>query len=284
MRYVFLLILLSLAAPVRADILLLVHGYLGNAGSWEVSGINSVLEANGWERGGLLSAFPGDAPAYDGPGRNAQNRVYVVDLPSEAPVVVQSDYLIGMLHSLQQMHPTEPIIIVGHSAGGVVARMALIRGGATNVKALITIASPHIGTTRANQALHATDESGPFGIVKSFFGGGLYDTVRRSRGLLHDLVKPYPGSLLYWLNAQPHPDIRYVSVVRLDPVGFAGDELVPGYSQDMNNVPVLNGKGQVILTPSGHALVTQDADTILQIINNLEPEPEPGTETIAKAS
>jgi triacylglycerol lipase len=255
----------------RADILVLVHGYLGSADSWEASGISSLLDANGWKRGGLISSAPGTvAPVLLGPGKDASNKVYVVDLPAEAPIVIQTDQFLGMLATIQTMHPGESLIIVGHSAGGIVARTALVRGSIPNVKALITIASPHVGTTRANQAIEATDDSGLFGSVKSFFGGNGYDTLRRSRGLLFDLAHPQPGSLLYWLNAQQHPDIRYVSVVRLNPVGFAGDELVPGYSQDMNNVPTIQGKSSVIITPAGHTLVAQDANTLLQILNQLE--------------
>jgi pimeloyl-ACP methyl ester carboxylesterase len=254
----------------RADVLVLVHGYLASADSWEVTGINTLLDANGWKRGGLISSAPATAaPVLVGPGKDATNKVYVVDLPAEAPIIVQTDQFMAMLSTIQALHPDESMIIVGHSAGGIVARTALVRGNIQNVKALITIASPHVGTTLANRALKVTDESGIFGGIKSFFGGSGYDTLRRSRGLLFDLAHPYPGSLLYWLNAQQHPDIKYVSVVRLDPVGFAGDELVPGYSQDMNNIPAIHGKSSVIITPAGHTLVAEDGTTLLQILNEL---------------
>jgi len=254
----------------RADVLVLVHGYLASADSWEVTGINNLLDANGWKRGGLISSAPATAaPVLVGPGKDAVNKVYVVDLPAEAPIIVQTDQFLAMLATIQALHPDDSLVIVGHSAGGIVARTALVRGNIQNVKALITIASPHVGTTLANRAIDATDESGLFGGLKSFFGGSGYDTLRRSRGLLFDLAHPYPGSLLYWLNAQQHPDIKYVSIVRLDPVGFAGDELVPGYSQDMNNIPAMQGKSSVIITPAGHTLVTQDGTTLLQILNEL---------------
>jgi triacylglycerol lipase len=260
----------------RADVLVLVHGYLASADSWEVTGINSLLDANGWKRGGLISSAPVTAaPVLVGPGKDAANKVYVVDLPAEAPIIVQTDQFLVMLATIQALHPDEDLVIVGHSAGGIVARTALVRSNNHKVKALITIASPHVGTTLANRALKATDESGIFGGLKSFFGGSGYDTLRRSRGLLFDLAHPYPGSLLYWLNAQQHPDIKYVSVVRLDPVGFAGDELVPGYSQDMNNIPAIQGRSSVIITPAGHTLVADDGTTLLQILNELyaaEPE------------
>ena len=268
----FLVFLLSTITCMnaRADVMVLVHGYLGSADSWEASGINSLLDTNGWKRGGLITSAPGTVtPVYVGPGQDAANKVYTVDLPAEAPIIVQTDHFLGMLATIQAIHPDESLIIVGHSAGGIVARAALVRGNLQNVKALITIASPHIGTSLANRALKATDESGMFGGIKSFFGGSGYDTLRRSRGLLYDLAHPYPGSLLYWLNAQQHPDIKYVSVVRLNPVGFAGDELVPGYSQDMNNVPTLQGSSSVIITPAGHTLVANDGATLLQILEGL---------------
>lgn len=260
------------ATTIQANVLVLVHGYLANADTWERNGINNVLDDSGWKRGGLFTRSPAGIQLLETKDRDAENTVYVVDLPADAPVIVQSDLLSNMLDTVRQRHPGEPIIIVGHSAGGVVARMSLVRAGAGNIIALITIASPHIGTTRAEQAIVATNESGPFGMVKSMFGGRDYDTIKSSRGLLFDLTRPYPGNMLYWLNSQKHPDIHYYSVVRLDPVGFAGDELVPGYSQNMNNIPVLQSSCSVITTPAGHTLVGQDANTILDILNQLKPE------------
>lgn len=254
---------------LQADVLVLVHGYLASADTWERNGINKTLEDNGWKRGGLFARSPAGIELLETKTTDAENTVYVVDLPSDAPVIIQSDLLSNMLNTVRQRQPGEPIIIVGHSAGGVVARMSLVRAGADNITTLITIASPHSGTTRAEQAINVTNESGPFGFVKNVFGGHDYDMLKSSRGLLFDLTRPYPGNMLYWLNSQKHPDIHYYSVVRLDPVGFAGDELVPGYSQDMNNVPVLQSQCSVITTPAGHTLVRQDANTILDILKKL---------------
>jgi pimeloyl-ACP methyl ester carboxylesterase len=261
-------------AQARADILLLVHGYLAGADSWQHTGINDALDTHGWKRVGLLLDGPGGVQLLATSNLNAERKVYVADLPAEAPAIVQSDIFLAMLERTRQQHPGENIIIVGHSAGGVVARLSLIRGGAANVTELITIASPHVGTTRAEQALDVTNDHGPFNMVKSFFGGGGYDALKRSRGLLYDLTRPHPGNMLYWLNSQPHPDIKYVSIIRTDPVGFAGDDLVPGYSQDMNNVPALHGKSSVITTPSGHSLVTQDAITLLNILTTTTAKAE----------
>ena len=278
-KLLFLLLISLSSLAARGDVLILVHGYLGSADSWEVSGINSVLEANGWKRGGLITSAPATiTPLFVGPGQTAANKVYTVDLPAEAPIAIQTDQFLAMLTTIQAIHPGEDLVIVGHSAGGIVARTALVTSSIPNVKALITIASPHIGTTLANKAIDVTDESGPFGVIKSFFGGDGYDTLRRSRGLLFDLAHPYPGSLLYWLNAQHHPDIKYVSVIRINPAGYMGDELVPGYSQDMNNVPSIQGNSSIVLTPAGHTLSANDAVILLEVLNELyeaEPQAEP---------
>ncbi len=269
-KFITFILLLLFTVNVRADVLVLVHGYLASPSSWEQSGINKILEADNWNRGGQFINTPAGIQLFEAPGKNADNKVYVVDLPSEAPVIVQSDLLSGMLDTIRRRQPDELLIIIGHSAGGVVARMSLIRAGAKNVSALITIASPHIGTTRAEQAIHATNESGPFGIVKNIFGGSGYDTLKRSRGLLFDLMRPYPGNMLYWLNSQQHPEIKYISVVRQNSVGLTGDDLVPGFSQDMNNVPSLRGRSAVLLSTAQHSLERNDGKMIVDILRTIK--------------
>jgi len=83
-----------------------------------------------------------------------------------------------------------------------------------------------------------------------------------------DLRHPQPGNMLYWLNSQPHPNIHYASIIRLNNDGATGDYYVPGFSQNMNNVPPLQGKSSTFTTPTTHFLVRQDAQTILSIIGN----------------
>ncbi|MCK7500220.1 MAG: hypothetical protein MZW92_65415 [Comamonadaceae bacterium] len=55
------LIALFFASGVaRADVVVLVHGYLGDAASWEISGAGTALAANGWQRAGVvITGFPG---------------------------------------------------------------------------------------------------------------------------------------------------------------------------------------------------------------------------------
>lgn len=245
-------------ATLHADVMVLVHGYLGSAASWETGGVVSVLVGKGWERAGVLTATPGGVRELPAAGVKAKNKLYLVELPSVAPLVVQADHLSPIWRVLATRHPGERFVLVGHSVGGVVLRLALVRGEVPKPAALITIATPHLGTPRAEQALDATDDWWPVEVVKDFFGGGGYQTLKVSRGLYWDIVRQHPGSLLFWLNHQPHPDIRYVSIVRGGPF-VMGDMLVPGISQDMNNIPALRGRVISRIAGAGHELAWPDA-------------------------
>ena len=276
MKYfrILTLLLTCISLPAHADIMLLIHGYLGDANSWEKAGINDELDKNGWTRAGMFRGSNQGPQLYlaESHDNSSKNNVFVATLPSNAPVMIQADALKASIDIIRQYYPDEAIILVGHSAGGVVARMALIRHQLKNIKALISIASPHTGTGRADQALDITANHGPFNIVKSFVGGSDYTTLKHSRGLMIDLRRPQPGNMLFWLNGQPHPEIHYASIIRLDNTGMTGDYYVPGYSQNMNNVPVLQRKSSTFTTPTSHFLVRQDASTILTIIEKFQPQ------------
>ncbi|MCU7917274.1 MAG: alpha/beta fold hydrolase [Candidatus Thiodiazotropha sp. (ex Epidulcina cf. delphinae)] len=260
-RFISLVLMLFASLSVQADIVVLVHGYLGGAGSWEYSGVNAALAHNGWQRAGVLTAG-GLLPA---PGAAAPDKFYSVDLPSMGPVALQAGVLRDMLSQVERRHPGEPVILVGHSAGGVIARMVLVQGGVRQPKALITIASPHLGTLRAVEALDKTDDPFPISLVKAFFASELYGVVRDSWAVLMDLVPERPGNLLFWLNRQPHPSISYVSIVRPGPIG-TGDELVPAFSQDMNNVQALKGRTETRVAPVSHALQPADGRMLAELL------------------
>ncbi|MBF0096384.1 MAG: alpha/beta hydrolase [Magnetococcales bacterium] len=267
--------LLSIVPSARADVLVLVHGYLSSAATWESSGITSQLEQNQWYRAGILLTGPSGVQMMPSarlaitPHPEPANKVYLAELPSTAPLGIQADHLQAMLRFVNSRHPKEKIILVGHSVGGVVARLVLVRAQIPNAAALITIASPHLGTPLAETALDATSDIWPVEVIKDIFAGDGYQTLKYSRGLYIDIVRPWPGSLLYWLNSQPHPPLKYVSVVRTQPFVLWGDLLVPGNSQDMNQVPPLAGKSTLYSTASGHALNPGDAPLLLQILKSL---------------
>lgn len=266
------ILILWCAAPVRADILVLVHGWAANADTWLYSGVVPTLEANGWPDAGVLVSTPvAGVRLFPGRGGSAPNKVYRAQLPAEAPLQLQAAHLFAELQLVHHLHPDESIVLAGHSAGGVVARLVLVRAGSLPVRALITIASPNLGTSRALQGLDIA-ESKPFfcpgpGIdfLKTLVGGDSYRYLRHSRGALVDLVPAAPGSLTGWLNQQPHPDIHYYAVIRQGPV-YAGDELVPAFSQDLNQVPALQGRATVLRTASGHVLNPADGMLLVQIL------------------
>lgn len=265
-----LLVLLGLSGLTRtasADIAVLVHGYHSSAMTWEASGTSSILEANGWPRAGLYTTQGFVVSYMPAAGEQSANKVFVVDLPSEAPINLQADLLQLSLADIQRRYAEEPITLIGHSAGGVVARVVVVRNQVPGIKRLVTIAAPNLGTERAIQALDAVDVPWPFTYIADFFGGGAYDTIRRSGHLLIDLLPATPGTFLGWLNVQPHPDIEYIAIGRGQELTLFGDWLVPGISQDLNNVPALSGRATLLTVPAGHELVPLDGITLVGILN-----------------
>lgn len=274
----FLLALfVSSLTPVRADVLVLIHGFLGSDRSWLESGVIDVLNRNGYPLAGIYS------PAhrsfnFTSLGRVERNAVYTLNLPSTAPIGLQADWLNLFLTDVRKRHPDEPITLVGHSAGGVVARMLLVRHRPQGVTRLITIAAPHLGTWRAYQALDAVDTNGLFGRfkrweVKRRIGGPLYYTLKASRGVLFDLTPPRPGNLLFWLNAQQHPAIEYVSIIRSGTLYMPGDHFVPPFSQDMRRLPPIGRDSLAYLSPQGHLLSPQDGQVIANLLRaSADPE------------
>ncbi len=264
-------LLLLFSSIASADIAVLVHGYLGNAASWEQSGVNASLSKAGWRHAGDIVYGQQGLKLYDIDTKAAKNRFYAVQLPSRAPIGIQASWLKGALNTIENRYPDQPITLIGHSAGGVVARMVLTQYELGNVKRLITIAAPHLGTDKAVQALDATNSGGMFGFIKEWavrdsIGDGMYNTVRGSRGILVDLLPPRPGTFLYWLNTQQHPDIEYISVVRTSARNIRGDIVVPPVSQDMNRVQALAGKSAVRITAQSHDLSVADGRLLVELL------------------
>ena len=270
-----LLILTGIPTHAAAETLVLVHGYLGDRGSWQRGGVEQALRNAGWQPAGSWVTQGPVLRWIERGSSEAVRRYYRTELPAQAPLGIQAQTLNNILREIEKQHPDDPITVIGHSAGGVIARMALVTGGQGQVNRLITIAAPHLGTARAWQALEATDDSGLFGGIKQWFvkrkvGDQVYQQVRQSRGVLADLGPPVPGSLLHWLNAQQHPQIEYISIIRSAGFGFAGDRVVPAYSQDMNQVPALRGRARAIPVAWGHLLEPSDARLLVDLLNTVD--------------
>lgn len=85
----FVLVASLFSLAVRADVLVLVHGYLGGVQSWDMSGITPILQQHNWQRAGTYVAGPAGIQLLPAPGMQAEQKFYAVDLPSEAPVMLQ---------------------------------------------------------------------------------------------------------------------------------------------------------------------------------------------------
>lgn len=260
-----LLIWLASPATASASSVILIQGYLGSAGSWRGTAITRVLQRRGWLDAGHLRLGPRGVLSFDRTGPQAK-RFYTLALPSEAPVPLQANMVSAYISWVARRHPKEAIILVGHSAGGVVARFAMVTSARGKVAGLITIAAPHMGTRFAQ--LGSAVANSPLSWVAPFFGGS---TINRSRALYANLSPENPGNMLGWLNRQPHPRADYVSIVRVKnpamPAG--GDGFVPAWSQDMNSVPALRGKSRRVLSPGYHDLHPGDGWLLADILARL---------------
>lgn len=260
---VLVLGLTALAAPGAADMLVLIPGYLADGRDWRESGVTDSLRRAGWTDGGNLTLYWG-RPVLNGGGPTGPMRFYTLDLDSQAPLLYQEQQLGAYLGMLSGQAEHERLILAGHSAGGVLARLYMVRHPDSSVRALITIASPHLGTETAELGLQAGQS--PLRWLTGILGA---DTLNRSQGLYFDLARERPGSLLFWLNRQRHPDARYVAVVRTGEDTLFGDLVVPEWSQDMNRVPALSGRALRVDAAGGHGLNADDGALLARILARL---------------
>lgn len=258
LKQILTLLLISLLSlpSYAGHTLVLIHGYLSDGSAWQSSGIVQALQPAGWSNAGHLS------PNAPEPSRIVptplERYIYTVTLPSEAPLGVQAQRLDFYLRHLRTRHPNNSLILVGHSAGGVVARLVMVVSGIP-IQGLITIASPHLGTDKAELGTGLSNS--PFSWVAPFLG---LNTINRSKGLYRDLTRESPATLLFWLNRQPHPKAFYVSIVRVK-----GDQWVAPYSQDMNDVPALRGKAMTVTSVGTHSLQTTDGSLLNSLLAKL---------------
>jgi pimeloyl-ACP methyl ester carboxylesterase len=258
--------LIALFQSASAETLVLVQGYLASGASWRESGVTEVLEAAGWDDGGGLVLCGPRVCTRHGKATGAR-RFYTLELPTEAPLLMQAGLLARYIEHLEVRHPGTEFVLVGHSAGGVVARAFMVQHPKVRVSALITIASPHLGTESAE--LGNVVGRSPLAWFAPLVGAG---TLNRSQALYRDLARERPNNLLGWLNHQPHPDAIYVSIVRTqdDETFGVGDLLVPAWSQDMSRVYGLAGRARTLAGPGGHGLGKDDGRLLLRILERLQ--------------
>ncbi len=262
-----LLTLLTTATALHAEQLLLLPGYHEAGREWHYRGATQPLLANGWREGGILIATPYGIQAQtlpNAPTAPANTPTFwFAELATEAPLEFQQQQLAAQVSWLKSRYPHEPIHLAGHSAGGVVARLLMVRQPQLQIASLTTIAAPHLGTGMAEVGHLAAGS--PLSPLLPLFGA---ESLNRSEWLMHDLSRESSGNLLFWLNRQPHPESRYLSVIRKSGslLEGEGDWIVNSSSQNMNFVPALANRSAVILAGGDHQLNSWDGEWVRRFI------------------
>ena len=65
------------ALSARADVLVLIHGYLGGAYSWDESGVTAVLQQHEWQPAGIYVAGPGGVQLLPANARFTQSTCHL---------------------------------------------------------------------------------------------------------------------------------------------------------------------------------------------------------------
>jgi triacylglycerol lipase len=248
-----------------AETLVLIQGFLGDGDDWRDSGITRVLNQAGWRNAGHLS-LTANGVRSSRPPEPALRRYYTLDLLSYAPLLTQAQVLDRYIDFVREQHPYSALVLAGHSAGGVLARLYMVQHYRQSFAALVTIASPHLGTHSAE--LGGTFAEGAFGWLADLVGE---ETLDFHWGLIRDLRIERLDNLLGWLNHQSHPPAIYTSIVR-QPDGHLvdlGNLLVPTWSQDMNHVYALHGRARTVRVAGGHGLRTSDGRLLVRILEQL---------------
>ncbi len=267
-KQIFFFFLLSCfsSQSLQAKTLVLVHGFLSGDKYWRTSGFTKPLELAGWKDAGSYNFDPHGMLTPR--GINLKQNIFItVNLPSEANLQIQEGVLMQYMQHLQMIRK-EAVTLIGHSAGGLVARLYIIDPAHLPVNGLITIATPHLGTPTANIAYLAGNS--PVGMMVSIAGE---EVLQDARGLFSDLKEEKPHNFLYWMNHQPHPNIHYASIIRKNkaiskPNKY--DFIVPPFSQNMNNVWALKNRSGVAFSEDGHSLNGKDGLIVVDILKYIK--------------
>jgi triacylglycerol lipase len=249
-----------------AETLMLIQGFLADGEGWRDSGVTHILTQAGWQDAGELSLAQ-ESVRSDQPPTPALRRFYTVDLPTYTPLMVQAQRLGRYIDFVRERHPYSALILAGHSAGGVLARLYMVQHKAQPFAALITVASPHLGTPIADLGLAAGERA--LSWMATLIGK---DALDYSWGLFRDLEVERPHNFLGWLNHQPYPPAIYTSIVhepRAPYIRSLSDWLVPAWSQDMNDVYALHGRTDTVVVSADHGLCAADGRWLVRILERL---------------
>lgn len=265
MKKIILIFLLLVSPLSQAKTIVFIHGYMEDGMSWRNQGVTTALLKNNWLDGGALTINQYGVQKYpDIIAPLNRDVFYTIELPWTKPIGQQSQILSTYLHKISTIRQ-QPIALVGHSLGGVVARHYLVNNTMTPINTLITIASPHLGSPLASLAKLASQTP----ISKLAKSSGNH-AIKESKQLFKELTPEKPNNFLYQLNHQTHPNISYLSIIRKNGKTVPGkfDYIVPPYSQNMNNTLALKGRSALFLTNKSHELTELDGWIIARFMAN----------------
>ena len=261
----FIFVLLLSPNLLSAKTIVFIHGYMEDSMSWRNSTATVPLLQNHWIDGGILRINQYGVQKYPNIVNPLERDVfYTVELPWTRPIPQQSQILASYLDAIYVVRK-QPISLVGHSIGGIVARQYLVNNKHVPINALISIASPNLGSPLAKLG-HMATKTAIDDLAKSMG----YEALKHSKILLKQLRPEKPNTYLYWLNHQPHPNIAYLSIIRKNKKIAVGkfDYAVPPYSQNMNNVWALRGRSAIFSNNEGHGLTTLDGWVVQRFLNS----------------
>ena len=149
-------------------------------------------------------------------------------LDSQQSVGTSADRLTVLLQSVAAAQPGVPIDVIAHSQGGVVARLAIERGGDSarlpeEVDTLVTVASPQRGAPLATGVVALADSPGGAAALSHIRAVGVADELDDRLPAIPDLAET--SAVIEEIHRRPMPDgVRFVTI------GGSGDLVVPGSS------------------------------------------------------
>lgn len=263
-KHLSLFLLLALfSSGSHAKTVVLIHGLNTDRQTWYKShAVDGLLASNFKD---VTQSFFTDS--HDDSAKLTKNKdvFYTVDLPWFEPLETQATVLKEALAFIYKQR-NEPLVLVGHSVGGVVARLYLLSNKPVPIDGLITIASPHKGSPWA-EATWLTLQS-PMGEFINLMGDNNWT---KSERLLWQLSPSVKHNMIHWMNDQPHPKLRYISIIHTPSIKkMTADMLVPALSQNMNYIPALFKRSAIISIRSGHSLSRRDGLMLAKILGTFK--------------